>query len=84
MEVRGGGQHVGTLGDAGSFSFQASKLMTAGEGGIVITQHADIGEMLDSYVNCGRDPGTWYYRHFSIGRKLANDGMARSSAAPPT
>lgn len=61
------GQHVGTLGDAGSFSFQASKLMTAGEGGIVITQHADIGEMLDSYVNCGRDPGTWYYRHFRLG-----------------
>ena len=31
------GQHVGTLGHAASFSFQSSKHLTAGEGGIVIT-----------------------------------------------
>ena len=28
------GRHLGTLGDAGTFSFQASKNMTAGEGGL--------------------------------------------------
>jgi dTDP-4-amino-4,6-dideoxygalactose transaminase len=61
------GQHVGLLGDAGSFSFQASKLMTAGEGGVVITKRDDVSEMLQSYANCGRNPGTWYYRHFRLG-----------------
>lgn len=61
------GQHVGTLGDAGSFSFQASKLMTAGEGGVVITKHDSVAALVDSYANCGRNPGTWYYRHFRLG-----------------
>ena len=61
------GKHVGTLGDAGSFSFQSSKLMTAGEGGAVITKHDDVAALVQSYVNCGRDPGTWYYRHFRLG-----------------
>ncbi|MCX6458777.1 MAG: DegT/DnrJ/EryC1/StrS family aminotransferase [Actinobacteria bacterium] len=60
-------QHVGTLGDAGSFSFQASKLMTAGEGGAIISRHADVLERMREYVNCGRHPGTWYYRHFNLG-----------------
>src|SRR5437660_1765049 len=31
------GQRVGTFGVAGTFSFQASKLMTAGEGGMIIS-----------------------------------------------
>ncbi|MBU6244073.1 MAG: DegT/DnrJ/EryC1/StrS family aminotransferase [Actinomycetales bacterium] len=61
------GVHAGLLGDAGSFSFQASKLMTAGEGGAVITRHDDVAALLASYVSCGRDPGTWYYRHFRLG-----------------
>lgn len=61
------GTHVGLLGDAGSFSFQSSKLMTAGEGGAVITKHDDVAERVSSYVNCGREPGTWYYRHFHLG-----------------
>ena len=61
------GVHAGVVGDAGSFSFQASKLMTAGEGGAVITRHADIAELLTSYVNCGRRAGTWYYRHVRLG-----------------
>ncbi|MFM8896590.1 MAG: DegT/DnrJ/EryC1/StrS family aminotransferase, partial [Actinomycetales bacterium] len=61
------GTHVGLLGDAGSFSFQASKLMTAGEGGAVITRHDEVASVLASYVSCGREPGTWYYRHFRLG-----------------
>lgn len=61
------GRHVGTVGDGGSFSFQASKLMTAGEGGSIITRHADLAAMVTSYVNCGRAPGTWYYRHVRLG-----------------
>jgi len=31
------GRKIGAIGDAGTFSFQASKLMTAGEGGMIIT-----------------------------------------------
>ena len=33
----GRGKRIGTTGVAGTFSFQSSKLMTAGEGGIIIS-----------------------------------------------
>ena len=40
------GRHLGTLGDAGTFSFQASKNMTAGEGGLILTKfHFHIAEV---------------------------------------
>ncbi len=50
---------VGAWGDAGSFSFQSSKLMTAGEGGIVTTSDEAILDRLHALVNCGRQrPGS--------------------------
>ncbi len=52
------GRGVGSWGDAGSFSFQSSKLMTAGEGGIVTTSDDLVLDRLHALVNCGRQrPG---------------------------
>ena len=52
------GRGVGSWGNAGSFSFQTSKLMTAGEGGIVTTSDEAILDRLHALVNCGRQrPG---------------------------
>jgi dTDP-4-amino-4,6-dideoxygalactose transaminase len=48
------GKGAGAAGDAGCFSFQDSKLMTAGEGGIVLTNRLDCYEALQSIINCGR------------------------------
>src|SRR5574340_1207733 len=48
------GRGAGSMGDAGCFSFQSSKIMTCGEGGAVITSRLDIFEVLQSVVNCGR------------------------------
>jgi dTDP-4-amino-4,6-dideoxygalactose transaminase len=48
------GRGAGAAGDAGTFSFQESKLMTGGEGGIVITSRLDCYEALQTIVNCGR------------------------------
>jgi dTDP-4-amino-4,6-dideoxygalactose transaminase len=48
------GRGAGSIGDLGCFSFQESKLMTAGEGGIVITNNLAHFEHLQSQVNCGR------------------------------
>jgi dTDP-4-amino-4,6-dideoxygalactose transaminase len=42
------------LGDAGTFSFQSSKLMIAGEGGAVLTNRAELHERIAVLVNCGR------------------------------
>ena len=52
------GRGVGSWGDAGAFSFQTSKLMTAGEGGIVTTSDDAVLDRLHALVNCGRQrPG---------------------------
>lgn len=61
------GKHAGTLGDAGTFSFQASKLMTAGEGGVVISNNAKVLDEARSQINCGRMPDSWYYDHYQYG-----------------
>ncbi|TKJ35236.1 MAG: L-glutamine:2-deoxy-scyllo-inosose aminotransferase [Planctomycetes bacterium B3_Pla] len=50
------GRKVGSIGDAGSFSFQLSKLMTAGEGGAITTSDSQLYEKLDALRNCGRRP----------------------------
>lgn len=50
------GKGLGSWGDAGSFSFQTTKLMTCGEGGIVITSDERIKESVEVLVNCGRPP----------------------------
>jgi dTDP-4-amino-4,6-dideoxygalactose transaminase len=49
-QVRG----AGILGFAGCFSFQASKSLTAGEGGIILTDDAAFADRCWSYRNVGR------------------------------
>jgi perosamine synthetase len=44
------GKHSGTFGDAGVFSFYATKSIPAGEGGVVISKHNDIGYYMSKYV----------------------------------
>ncbi len=45
---------VGSMGNIGAFSFQASKTLTAGEGGFVTTDDDSLYERLYSLRNCGR------------------------------
>lgn len=61
------GKRVGGFGAAGTFSFQASKLMTAGEGGIVVTNNEDLAVRIRSVHDCGRMPGRWFYAHYMYG-----------------
>ncbi|MBI3694561.1 MAG: DegT/DnrJ/EryC1/StrS family aminotransferase [Acidobacteria bacterium] len=59
--VHGGawkGHGAGSMGDLGCFSLQSSKLMTAGEGGVIITSRLDRFELAQSYTNCGRATAT--------------------------
>ncbi len=50
------GRGAGSIGHAGSFSFQTSKLMTAGEGGMVTTNDIDLADQVIRLANCGRPP----------------------------
>jgi dTDP-4-amino-4,6-dideoxygalactose transaminase len=55
------GRKVGALGVCGTFSFQASKNLNAGEGGIVITNDEALADKVWSVHNVGRvKEGRWY------------------------
>ena len=64
------GRKVGTIGDAGAFSFQSSKNVTAGEGGMVLTNDADIYSRAWSIINVGRVPQGEWYDHRVMGWNL--------------
>ena len=75
------GRLVGTLGHCASFSFQSSKHMTSGEGGMIITEDLDLAENIRKVQSLGyagvsatkgkitkrdiQDPG--YSRHVTLG-----------------
>lgn len=61
------GKKLGTIGHAGCFSFQSSKNLTSGEGGICITNDKRLRDAMDSLRNCGRIEGGQWYEHHSAG-----------------
>jgi len=61
-----GEQKAGSIGHFGSFSFQSSKNMTAGEGGIITTNDNGLAAACRSIQNCGRIPGGLWYEHHVI------------------
>lgn len=61
------GRGAGSMGDLGCFSFQSSKLVTCGEGGIVITSRLDCFEMVQSLTNCGRASVTDQFKRRVVG-----------------
>lgn len=59
------GKKLGSIGHAGCFSFQSSKNLTSGEGGMVITDDDHLYEMMNSLRNVGRiEGGQWYEHHY--------------------
>jgi len=49
------GQHLGTFGDCGTFSFDSVKTMTTGEGGMIITDNEDLWRSMSEYQDHGHD-----------------------------
>jgi dTDP-4-amino-4,6-dideoxygalactose transaminase len=74
---------IGTFGIAGTFSFQASKLMTAGEGGMIITNDEEFERKARSVHDCGRLPGKWFYDHYNYVqlKRLEAQGVKRFAHA---
>ncbi|MEW6716458.1 MAG: DegT/DnrJ/EryC1/StrS family aminotransferase [Chloroflexota bacterium] len=48
------GRGAGTIGSFGSFSLQSSKILTCGEGGILLCQTKELAAKVASLIDCGR------------------------------
>jgi len=64
------GAKVGAIGHLGAFSFQSSKNVTAGEGGIILTNDDDLYSRAWSIANVGRAPDGGWYDHRVLGANL--------------
>jgi len=72
------GRRVGNWGDAGTFSFQASKIITAGEGGVIVCNDDELAKRIYSLSDCGRHIGEYFYEHYGYG---GNCRMSEFNAA---
>ncbi|NUP99690.1 MAG: DegT/DnrJ/EryC1/StrS family aminotransferase [Armatimonadetes bacterium] len=70
-------RHVGTIGHAAGFSFQSSKNLTSGEGGLVTTSDTATWHRAYAYLNIGRYLGGERWEHPRIGWNYrSNEYMA--------
>jgi perosamine synthetase len=63
------GKKAGVIGDVGSFSFYANKIITTGEGGMVVTDDEETAERARSYRNLCFKPGHRFY-HTELGENF--------------
>lgn len=67
------GSRVGSLGDAGCFSFHPTTNMTTGDGGIVVTDRDDVARRARQFVDHGRDGEG---RHAKLGHDFRMTDLA--------
>jgi len=64
------GRKVGAIGHLGAFSFQSSKNVCAGEGGVILSNDAELAARAWSIANVGRVPEGAWYDHRVLGANL--------------
>jgi len=57
---------AGSIGDFGSFSFQSAKILTTGEGGVLLCKEKHMAERVASIIDCGR-PKDLLNQEFTMG-----------------
>jgi dTDP-4-amino-4,6-dideoxygalactose transaminase len=62
-----GGRYAGSFGEAAIFSFQASKCLTSGEGGLILTNSDAMAEAAWSLRHYGRSKNGLWYEHHRLG-----------------
>ncbi len=55
------GQRVGTIGDIGTFSFYGNKIITTGEGGMIVTDNEKLAKRIRLLRGQGMDPNKRYW-----------------------
>ncbi len=69
------GVRAGSLGDIGVFSFHGSKTLTTGEGGMLVTNRADIYQRALFLRDHGRHPGGKHFYCTEVGYKYRMSSM---------
>jgi 3-amino-5-hydroxybenzoate synthase len=72
------GQRIGELSSIAAFSFQNGKLMTAGEGGLLLLDDDGLYEKAFLRHSCGRPPTDRHYRHRTYGSNFRMGEFAAS------
>lgn len=57
------GKKVGAIGDVGSFSFFGNKIITTGEGGMIVTNNKELYDKMKSLRSQGMDPNKRYWHN---------------------
>jgi len=70
------GAKTGSIGDIGIFSLYANKLITCGEGGMLVTHDEEIAKKAHILMNHGFTPGT-HFLHHHIGFNFRMTEMRR-------
>ena len=67
------GKKAGSIGDAGCFSFYANKIITTGEGGMVVTDSQEIAEKAKAYRDlCHRPERRFYHTELGYNFRMTN------------
>lgn len=61
------GQHTGTFGKLGIFSFNGNKVITSGGGGVIVTNDEALAKCAKHLTTTAKVPHKWEYTHDSIG-----------------
>lgn len=70
------GRQAGTFGKAAVFAFYPNKQMTTGEGGMIVTDDAEVARMCRSLRNQGREEGAGWLDHARLGYNYRLDEMS--------
>jgi dTDP-4-amino-4,6-dideoxygalactose transaminase len=68
------GRRAGSFGICGSFSFQNGKVLSAGEGGLLVTSDEGFAEEARSVANQGRLHGKNFFEHYRLGTNFRLTG----------
>lgn len=75
------GRAVGGLGTVGCFSLYANKIITSGEGGMLVTSDAELAERMRAIRNFGQAPGQHFLHAFLGGNAKMTDLQAAVGCA---
>ena len=61
------GQHTGTFGKLGAFSFNGNKIITSGGGGAIVTDDEELAKKAKHLTTTAKIPHPYEYRHDMVG-----------------